>query len=177
MAYAENGREAETSTMGAGHHLLLEIRLTGPQDHELLQHVAPGVFDGPIDPRWTREFLADARHHLVVALDQGCVVGMVSAIHSVHPDKAPQLWINEVGVAPSHLRQGIGRQRLETMLEHGRALGCTEAWVGTEETNEPAQNLYRSAGGDVSFHGDRGQGVLIEVRVPAHDETHSHPAG
>lgn len=35
----------------------------------------------------------------------------------------------------------------------------------------------RSAGGDVSVHGDRGQGVLIEVRVPAHHETHSYPAG
>src|SRR5450432_421535 len=35
----------------------------------------------------------------------------------------------------------------------------------------------RSAGGDVSVHGDRGQGVLIEVRVPARNETHSHPAG
>jgi signal transduction histidine kinase len=35
----------------------------------------------------------------------------------------------------------------------------------------------RSAGGDVSVRGDRGQGVLIEVRVPARDETHSHPAG
>jgi signal transduction histidine kinase len=35
----------------------------------------------------------------------------------------------------------------------------------------------RSAGGDVSVHGDGGHGVLIEVRVPARNETHSHPAG
>ena len=147
MTYAEGSRQVEDLSTGAVRNLPLEIRLVGPQDHELLQHVAPGVFDGPVDSRWTREFLADARHHLVVALDQGCVVGMVSAIHYVHPDKAPQLWINEVGVAPSHLRQGIGRQMLDAMLDHGRALGCTEAWVGTEETNEPAQHLYRSAGG------------------------------
>jgi signal transduction histidine kinase len=35
----------------------------------------------------------------------------------------------------------------------------------------------RSAGGDVSVHGGPGQGVLIEVRVPAGNETHSHPVG
>lgn len=32
------------------------------------------------------------------------------------------------------------------MLAHGIALGCTEAWLGTEETNVAAQRLYESAG-------------------------------
>jgi ribosomal protein S18 acetylase RimI-like enzyme len=124
----------------------LEIRRLGVEDYEVLQHVAPGVFDDPVEPRWTRAFLADARHHLIVALDEGQVVGMVSAVDYVHPDKAPQLWINEIGVAPSHQRQGIGRLLLDAMLAHGRALECTEAWLGTEDSNEPAQRLYRSAG-------------------------------
>jgi signal transduction histidine kinase len=35
----------------------------------------------------------------------------------------------------------------------------------------------RSAGGDVTVRGDKGHGVLIEVRVPLGNETHSHPAG
>lgn len=34
------------------------------------------------------------------------------------------------------------------LLEHGRSLECTEAWLGTEETNEPARQLYVSSGGD-----------------------------
>ena len=38
-------------------------------------------------------------------------------------------------------------QLLDTILAHGRTLGCTEAWLGTEETNEPARSLYRGAGG------------------------------
>jgi ribosomal protein S18 acetylase RimI-like enzyme len=125
----------------------LEIRLLGPDDGHLLQRVADGVFDGPVEQRWLREFLGDARHHMTVALDRGLVVGMVSAVDYVHPDKAPQLWINEVGVAPSHRRRGIARLLLDAMLAHGRALGCTEAWLGTEETNLPARRLYESAGG------------------------------
>jgi aminoglycoside 6'-N-acetyltransferase I len=72
---------------------------------------------------------------------------MVSAVDYVHPDKAPQLWINEVGVAPSHQRRGIGRLLIDAMLAHGRALGCTEAWLGTEDNNAPARRLYESAGG------------------------------
>lgn len=127
--------------------MTLDLRLLGPEDAGVLERVAPGVFDEPVNPRWTREFLADARHHLIVALDEGTVVGMVSAVDYVHPDKAPQLWINEIGVAPSHQRRGIGRQLFDAMLAHGRALGCTEAWLGTEETNEPARRLYHSASG------------------------------
>jgi aminoglycoside 6'-N-acetyltransferase I len=127
--------------------MAVEVRLLGPGDGEALERVAPGVFDGPVRPHWTREFLADARHHLMVAVDEGQVVGMVSALHYVHPDKAPQLWINEIGVAPSHQRQGIGRRLLDAILAHGRMLDCTEAWLGTEEANVAARHLYESAGG------------------------------
>lgn len=126
----------------------MDIRLLGPGDADVLRNVAPDVFDGPIHPEWSQQFFDDPRHHLVVALDSGTVVGMITAVHYVHPDKAPQLWVNELGVAPSHQRRGIGRQLLDAMLAHGRALGCTEAWVGTEETNEAARNLYRAAGGE-----------------------------
>jgi GNAT superfamily N-acetyltransferase len=123
-----------------------EIRLLGPGDEAVLERVAEGVFDNPVDTRWSREFLNDARHHLAVALDDGWVVGMASAVHYVHPDKAPQLFINEVAVAPTHQSRGIGRQLLAALLSLGRTLECTEAWVGTDETNTHARRLY--AGGD-----------------------------
>jgi hypothetical protein len=45
------------------------IRILGPTDATVLDRVAPGVFDNPVDPRWTAEFLADVRHHLAAALD------------------------------------------------------------------------------------------------------------
>jgi ribosomal protein S18 acetylase RimI-like enzyme len=125
----------------------VEIRLLGPGDADVLRHVGIDVFDGPVDARWTSEFFSDARHHLAVAIDDGSVVGMVSAVNYVHPDKAPQLWINEIGVATTHRRRGIARLLLDAILAHGRTLGCTEAWLGTEESNEPARRLYRGAGG------------------------------
>jgi ribosomal protein S18 acetylase RimI-like enzyme len=125
----------------------VEIRLLGPDDADVLANVAADVFDSPIDTRWSREFLADERHHLAVALDEGVVVGFTSAVHYVHPDKAPELWINEVGVAPTHQGRGIGRQLIGAILSRARTLGCAEAWVATEGSNAPAQRLYSAMGG------------------------------
>lgn len=126
---------------------MIEVRLLGPADATVLERVADDVFDGPIDPERVREFLADSRHHLAVALFEGTVVGMASAVHYVHPDKAPELWINEVGVATGHRRQGLARRLLDALREHGVVLGCTNAWVLTEPGNDAANALYGALGG------------------------------
>lgn len=121
--------------------------MLGPQERSVLDRVAAEVFDAPVIDRWAEEFFADPRHHLAVAFDGEVVVGMASAVHYVHPDKPPELWINEVGVAPSHQGVGIGRRIMARLLDHGRALGCVAAWVLTEEDNTAARRLYASSGG------------------------------
>jgi ribosomal protein S18 acetylase RimI-like enzyme len=125
----------------------IEVKVLGPGDDAVLMNVAPEVFDNPIDPELTREFLEDPRHHIAVAVDDGLVVGFASAVHYVHPDKPAQLWINEVAVAPSHQRHGVGKAVLNALFEVGRSLHCTEAWVLTDRTNTAAMALYTSAGG------------------------------
>ena len=137
------------------------IRLLGPADASVLENVAVGVFDNAIDPRWTAEFLADARHHLAVALIDDQVVGIASGVHHVHPDKPPELWVNEVAVAPAHQGKGIGRRTLEALLEHGRSLGCRQAWVATEPSNHAARLLYASVGGNESPE----PFVMVEFRL------------
>lgn len=123
------------------------VRLLGPDDAPVLGQVLPGVFDNAVDPRYTAEFFADPRHHLAVALAGETVVGMASALHYVHPDKPPEMYVNEVGVAPAYRNQGVGRGLLKVLLAHGRTLGCTEAWLGTEYGNAAARRLYAAAGG------------------------------
>lgn len=128
--------------------MTIELRTLGSSDWELVSNAAPGVFDDPVLEGPTRAFLADSRHHLVVALDDGQVVGAVSAVDYVHPDKpAAELWINEVGVAPSHRRRGLGQLLMQHTIALARQLGCQEAWVVTEASNAEAQRLYESAGG------------------------------
>jgi aminoglycoside 6'-N-acetyltransferase I len=125
----------------------IEIRILEAADHAVLERVAPDVFDGPIDPSWTAEFLSDPRLHLAVALDGDTVVGFASGVHYLHPDKPPELFINEVGVAPPHQRQGVGKGVLQALMDQGRALGCRYAWVLTSRSNAAAMKLYAGLGG------------------------------
>jgi aminoglycoside 6'-N-acetyltransferase I len=117
----------------------LDIRHLGPDDEPVLRRVAAGVFDHDVDPALASEFLRDPRHHLVVAIEDGSVVGFASGVHYVHPDKPAELWINEVGVAPSHQRRGLGKRLLQAIFARGspatptaRRCGCTRrpgAWT------------------------------------------------
>ncbi len=127
----------------------IEIRILQSEDAYILDHVAPNAFDDPIQPRAAQEFLASPTHHLAVAIEDGLVVGFASAVQYVHPDKPrPELWVNEVGVSPSHQGRGIGKAIMHALLEYARETGCAEAWVLTERNNLPAMRLYQSVGGE-----------------------------
>ena len=127
---------------------MIEIKVLGGNDAGILKNVAPAVFDDRIDPHVTDAFLRDPRHHLAVAVEDNVVVGFVSAVHYVHPDKPrPELWINEVGVAPTHQGRGLGKDLLRSILETARGIGCGEAWVLTDRSNIAAMRLYSSSGG------------------------------
>ncbi|MFI4975832.1 MAG: GNAT family N-acetyltransferase [Caulobacterales bacterium] len=132
----------------------IEIRTLGAGDDAVLGAVAPEVFDDPVDPGLTREFLADPRHHIAVAVDDGVVVGFASAVHYIHPDKPRELWINEVAVAPTHHRRGLGKGVMRAILDLGRSLGCRSAWVLTDRDNTAAVALYISVGGQDEAKGD-----------------------
>jgi aminoglycoside 6'-N-acetyltransferase I len=123
------------------------VRLLWADDLPLLTGAGPEVFDAPVLADRAAAFLADRRHHLVGAIVDGALAGFVSAAECLHPDKPPELFIMEVGVAEPLQRRGIGRAMLEAMLAHGRRRGCALAWVATEVGNAPAQALYRSAAG------------------------------
>ncbi|MFN7928841.1 MAG: GNAT family N-acetyltransferase [Blastocatellia bacterium] len=124
------------------------IKLLGAGDDAVLQMVAPDVFDDPIHPTATAQFLTDPNHCLAVAINNGVVIGFVSAVRYFHPDKPnPELWINEVGVAAAHRGQGIARQLMGAMLNEARRLDCTQAWVLTNRSNHVAMSLYASCGG------------------------------
>lgn len=126
----------------------VEIRVLGPGDERVLAATAPDVLDRAVRPDLAAEFLRDPRHHIAVAIDDGTVVGFASGVHYVHPDKPAQLWVNEVGVAESHRRRGLAAAVLRALFDVGRRLGCTEAWVLTDRSNDPAMRLYASLGAD-----------------------------
>lgn len=124
----------------------IEIRLASLEDLPTLEKVGDRLFDHPIKRNRAIEFFKDPRHHLFLAFSKGEVVGMASGFHYVHPDKDPELFINEVGVIEAYQNQGIGRKLVRDLFEYGKTLGCKYAWIGTEKSNIAAQKCYEAAG-------------------------------
>lgn len=128
--------------------MAIAVRMLQPHEASVLARVADDLFDDALVPHATQEFLNDARHHLAIAQEHELVIGFASGVHYVHPDKPqPEFWINEVGVAPTHQGGGLGKELMRVLLEHARALGCSEAWVLTERSNTRALRLYAATGG------------------------------
>lgn len=122
----------------------VEIRALASGDEDVLARVADGVFDERVLPELAREFLAEPRFRIVVALSGDTVVGMATGLIHMHPDKGPEFFVNEVGVGDAWRRQGIGKRLMRAILAQAMAAGCREAWLGTETDNAEALALYRS---------------------------------
>jgi ribosomal protein S18 acetylase RimI-like enzyme len=127
--------------------MAIEVRILGSSDTALLLRVAPAVFDNALDPALVREFLADPRHHIAAALEDGVVVGFAIGVHYIHPDKPAELFVNEVGVAPTHRRRGLAAAAVRALFERGHQVGCELAWVLTDKDNVAGNALYASLGG------------------------------
>lgn len=123
------------------------VRLAIDKDRGAICDADTELFDLPVRPELVDEFLSDPRHHLALALCGETIVGIASAVHYIHPDKQPQLVINEAAVLSRFRGLGIGRRLLIALCAHGRVLGCTEAWVATDPSNTIARRSYVAAGG------------------------------
>ncbi|MEL7499107.1 MAG: GNAT family N-acetyltransferase [Planctomycetota bacterium] len=121
---------------------VVKIQRLTEANASLLSQVADGVFDHPIIPSSLHEFIACPRHVMMLAVDDGQVIGMASGVEYFHPDKQRQFWINEIGVTPKRQRQGIGQQLLESLLDQARQRQCNVAWLGTETSNIAAIRCY-----------------------------------
>lgn len=113
----------------------------------VLERIAADVFDNPIDQQQLAKFVSDPRHFMVLALEAGVVVGMASGVEYFHPDKQPQMWINEVGVASTHRRRGIGKALTQWLVCRAKSRGCVYAWLGTDKDNVAGQACFASVPG------------------------------
>lgn len=125
----------------------IQIKRMQPGDELDFAEIAPDVFDEPIHPERLEAYLLEPGHLMLLAFDNGIVVGQCAAVIHRHPDKVTELYIDEVGTASTHLRQGIATRMVEAMFAWGRELGCREAWLGTELDNIEANGLYAKIGG------------------------------
>lgn len=126
----------------------IQYKLADQSDLQAMINIGDDLFDYPVKKSRAIEFLNDSRHHLFLAYNEDAIVGLASAFHYVHPDKNPNLFVNEVSVLESHRNQGIARTLVRKMIEYGKnELQCEEAWIATMNTNVPAQKAFIAAGG------------------------------
>ncbi|MGW6916825.1 GNAT family N-acetyltransferase [Kitasatospora sp. NPDC054939] len=110
------------------------------------------LFDSAPLPGATEEFLADPRHHLLIAyVDDGSgavPAGMVTGVETTHPDKGTEMFLYELGVDEPYRRRGVGRALVRALAGLARERGCYCLWTLTEVGNDAARATYLGAGGE-----------------------------
>ena len=119
-----------------------------------------------------RERLAEPDAWLVVAEENGVIVGMASAGPAREgPDRSRVLphrcHVGMVFVAPSHWGAGIGGGLLDLALDEAGRRGCTGGQLWVVEGNERATRLYARRGftrTGTTETGDRGEPIGLWAR-------------
>lgn len=119
------------------------VKRLSSNDAPVFDHIAPDVFDEAVEPQRLAAYLSGPGHLMVLALEGDVIVGQCAGVIHRHPDKETELYVDEVGTASTHRRQGIARAMVDELFAWGRELGCAEAWLGTELDNDAANALYR----------------------------------
>ena len=119
-------------------------RVTAAADVAAAAH----LFDAPPRSDATARFLADDRHHLLLAYLGARPVGMITGVEMTHPDKGTEMFVYELGVADDARRQGIAVELVHALQQLAHERGCYGMWVAVDADNDPALQTYRSAGAD-----------------------------
>jgi aminoglycoside 3-N-acetyltransferase I len=119
------------------------VRRLGPGDEDVLERLAE---QGP--PARATELLADDRTVFLVAFDESEPIGFALAYELLRRHGDPsRFFVYEVGVAAEARRRGVATELLRELRRIARARGIPRGFVLTNEANEAAMELYRSAGG------------------------------
>ncbi len=114
----------------------------------LVQQLAHSIGEAsPINEPFVTRFLSLPGSHVLLAEEEGRVVGLLS--YSVRPNlyHAGDIGlIEELVVRQAHRGRGVGSALLSHVLQRLASAGCVEVSVATLSDNEPAKRLYRSHG-------------------------------
>ena len=105
------------------------------------------LFGRVLRPEAARRFLADRRHHLLIAYQDGFPAGMIAGVELPHPDRGTEMFLSELTVHESCRRRGIGRALVSALAELARRIGCYGMWVVPDEDDAAAKATYHDAGG------------------------------
>lgn len=120
------------------------IHLITRANTSLLARVAEDVFDEAIQHDLLLTYVSDPRHALLVAEEDGLVVGQIRGNIHLQPDRAPDLYVDNLGTAASHQRRGVATAMIRALVNWGMERGCTYVWVATETDNAGGISFYEA---------------------------------
>lgn len=94
-------------------------------------------------PEKLQKFL-EAGGILILAKDGKKIAGAALCYTHRHPAGNDSLYVDELDTHPDYRRQGVATKLMQKALEIAKGKGCKEVWVGTEQTNLPADAFYRN---------------------------------
>lgn len=107
------------------------------------------LFDDPLVGSSLDAFLADDRHHLLIAYVDHRPAGFVSGVELFHPDKPKsEMFLYELGVDEAFRGRGVATALVGRLVEFSRERGCGTMFTLADEDNEAAKATYRKAGGE-----------------------------
>ena len=124
------------------------VRVTGERAE--LAHQAMRINDvegSDPDPAAIAEFLTDRDCFLIVAVENGVVVGTLDGYALRQPHlRRPQFLLYEIDVAVEHRRRGVGRALVDAFADEARRRDAEVIWVLTHRSTAAAVALYRACG-------------------------------
>ena len=124
--------------------MAIEIIQLSESNMDVLNNYDEDIFDEKIDTYRLAAMLKERNNILLVAVNEGVVIGQILAVIHRHPDKPTELYIDDLGVSEKFQRRGIATRLIEQLYIIGMDRGCEEIWVATEPENEPAIKFYDS---------------------------------
>ena len=123
----------------------VEYRRLSPTDADLFQATTARFKGRDAGTAHAREWLASDHNLAIVALEGRTPLGWVygNELPRVEREQSMVL-LYEIDVAESHRRAGVGTE----LLRRFRELAAAPVWLLTNESNDAAMALYRSAGGE-----------------------------
>ncbi|MBC2808098.1 GNAT family N-acetyltransferase [Rhizobium ruizarguesonis] len=112
----------------------------------LLENIAEEVFDQELNAQRLATYLKSSGHLMIIAVCEKQVIGQIAAYVHSHPDRASDVYIDNLGVAPPFQRRGVARRLLDEVLAWGKTLDCDQAWIVTDTGNNAARALYEGRG-------------------------------
>ncbi|TCA35203.1 GNAT family N-acetyltransferase [Rhizobium leguminosarum bv. viciae] len=112
----------------------------------LLENIAEEVFDQELNAQRLATYLKSSGHLMIIAVCEKQVIGQIAAFVHSHPDRASDVYIDNLGVAPPFQRRGVARRLLDEVLAWGKTLDCDQAWIVTDSGNNAARALYEGRG-------------------------------